>query len=373
MVSDILHLIAEKVGKKAVCFPDLLLFIVESMPGVPFFIEKAEILFKNGCRMDTDFGGGLTFLDWAVRNRKNYYLKRALKVATKFNLDRKYLDTFLEEIVTDAAYTDLSGSEAAESVKILVSNGVKIKPKVLISTAFRLVHQKAPWPGQMLDALIDIGFPRKLLPQLVTSALEKKADPEIVLTVLDRIKPRLWRRHRKWLFAAIRRGYDQLVGRLLEETWRGGINSVAGGRTLLCRALEDARKHSTSLTVTSVLIKHDADPFLPTRHCVCHRKKHATSAYEMEPLSAFELAVHKGALKAAKAMWGSIVPEERPDPKPFLECLPNISRQSDRDEMRKWLEDPVVEEDDYLRYLQYLSDPWPQDEFSSFNESDEQI
>ncbi|KAI1805096.1 ankyrin [Daldinia bambusicola] len=341
MTHDILNLIAKKFGKGVICLPELLSFMIRNMPGVPFFIEKAEVIFKaemlfeGGCRMDKDLGCGWAFLDWILRHGKAYHLKRMLKIANKSTLDRKYLDVLLEQILTHTLwfyYVD------ERYVSVLASKGAKVEPKLLISVLFRLVHEKTTGHRELLAALLDLGFPTRLLPRLLTSALEKKAESRFVDLLLDRIEPHVWRHHRKWLYASIRRGYDEIVGRLLKETWRGGINSVAGGRTLLFKALEDVKRHSTSFTVTSVLIKHGADPFLPTRQCVCHRKKHETASYECEPMSAFELVVHKGAVNSAKAMWGSVAPELRPDPKTFFECT-NISAK-----MKQWLEDPVTED-----------------------------
>ncbi|KAI0844806.1 hypothetical protein F5Y00DRAFT_273563 [Daldinia vernicosa] len=338
MMTGIMALKAHMHGEESLNRNYIFDFMIKYHPCIELFGKKVEMLLKGGSRVDIPLSYGYTFLSWSFLQTHPRQTRRLTTMAIESMHDHSYLDHLLKELVTGGIHSYyLPDFATPDHLTILMDAGAKLPSAEDINlAAFSCLPHEHLVSNGWLTTILDMGFPTDRIPDLVTSALQERADSEAVEYLLDLVEPRIWQQNPQWIDEAIESGRHTVLDKLLKGIKNVDVNSVSKyGETLLLRALKGPRADYWAIMTALVLLQHGADPFLPTRHSACHGKKYTnTSQY-----SAFEYALHKFSFRwAAEEIWYNSAPELRPDPKVFLECVPSIGNSEEyRAEMTEWL------------------------------------
>ncbi|KAI1647312.1 ankyrin [Daldinia loculata] len=316
MMSCVLAMKADKHGEESLKRDYIFDFMANNHRSIYLFVKKVETLLKSGSRIDTPLSDGRSFLSMAA-------------MAVKSMLNHSHLDDLLKELVADSKY--LRHVADPEHLTILMSRGAKLHTTEDINLAVlsslphaRLVHNG--W----LARILDMGFPTQKIPSLITDAFERRVDCTVIKYLLDLVEPCIWQQNPQWLDYAIKALYPTAIDKLLRGIKNVDVNFMSkNGETLLLNALKECSPYYSFPDSVLVLLQHGADPFSPTRHSACHSEKHTKTSHEKEKYSAFEFALHNCSYWMAEKIWYHSAPEMRPDPKTFLECVPNIPGRSE--------------------------------------------
>ncbi|OTA84146.1 hypothetical protein M434DRAFT_36521 [Hypoxylon sp. CO27-5] len=302
-------------------------FIVSRLPGVYFAKQKMELFLKNGARMDVTLPRvGESLLMWASRFKwfSISVVDSLLDIATPSTLSREHLDeVFLRCLEEERDYTAYNS---------FIHHGAAVKDFDRVSSALIKWMDRASssdkdrHDGYWFSAILDMGFPKDKLNDLLTVALRKKNKVK-AHALLNHMEPDLSNQHRNWLHEAASQQDLAIMQRLIRRGM--DVNLLSNkSRTPMRNAI---LRHNHQ--AVRVLLNYGANPFLPANRPLCHGEGDINEIRSIQGVSAFELAIHRSEeLEIIKEMWQMTAPDARPELSTFVSCVPH-----EYPELAKWL------------------------------------